>query len=147
MDISNLVWDTEDPRVKDLIGKEVRYGWSVKEILADDYSYIGTLDGVDNGKFLVDGISWDLITAPPVPSIRPFSDFKEFVKFCLDATNTDNPYYVYQPLIRDKDYDEVFAIAAYSDTGVRTVFREYSWEELLEYCCFVDGTPCGKEVK
>ena len=31
--------------------------------------------------------------------------------------------------------------------GETTVFNDItSWEELLEDCTFIDGTPCGKQI-
>ena len=102
----------------------------------------------------------------PKPKYVPFENAEEFLN-AYDYTNhsvengsVDNKLINFGGIwLKDNEIDAYCMVTEIWDTGVvignknitigeTTVFNDItSWDELLEDCTFIDGKPCGKEVK
>ena len=102
----------------------------------------------------------------PKPVYIPFENAEEFLN-AYDYTNhsvengsVENKLINYGGIwLKDSEIDAYCMVTEIWDTGVvignknitigeTTVFNDItSWDELLEDCTFIDGKPCGKEVK
>ena len=102
----------------------------------------------------------------PKPKYVPFENAEEFLN-AYDYTNhsvengsVENKLINYGGIwLKDSEIDAYCMVTEIWDTGVvignknitigeTTVFNDItSWDELLEDCTFINGKPCGKEVK
>ena len=144
---------------------------------ANDNEYEKTLtqvEDVDSEPFTVTDMDGDEFDADfiiikkeePKPEYVPFENAEEFLN-AYDYTNhsvengsVENKLINYGGIwLKDNEIDAYCMVTEIWDTGVvignknitigeTTVFNDItSWDELLEDCTFIDGKPCGKEVK
>ena len=131
------------------------------------------VEDVDSEPFTVmntDGTEYDadfiIIKKEPELEYVPFENAEEFLN-AYDYTNhsvengsVENKLINYGGIwLKDSEIDAYCMVTEIWDTGVvignknitigeTTVFNDItSWDELLEDCTFIDGKPCGKEVK
>ena len=141
----------------------------------DEYEMTLTqVEDVDSEPFTVmntDGTEYDadfiiIKKEEPKPKYIPFENAEEFLN-AYDYTNhsvengsVENKLINYGGIwLKDSEIDAYCMVTEIWDTGVvignknitigeTTVFNDItSWDELLEDCTFIDGKPCGKEVK
>ena len=99
----------------------------------------------------------------PKPKYVPFENITEFLDAYRNAPgclNEESCYLSKNGLwLKDNEIDAYCMVTEIWDMGIvignknitigeTTVFNDItSWDELLEDCTFLDGSPCGKEVK
>ena len=99
----------------------------------------------------------------PKPKYVPFENITEFLDAYRNAPGCLNEEACYLSKnglwLKDNEIDAYCMVTEIWDMGIvignknitigeTTVFNDItSWDELLEDCTFLDGTPCGKEVK
>lgn len=143
---------------------------------ANECEYEMTLtqvEDVDSEPFTVmntDGTEYDadfiIIKKEPELEYVPFESVDEFIN-AYDSANysvkngtVENKLLKYGGIwLKDNEIDAYCMVTEIWDTGVvignknitigeTTVFNDItSWDELLENFTFLDGSPCGKEVK
>ena len=173
----DIIIDPTSEEAKNAVGKICYFSNSPRNILSDIYrksAVEGILTNMDDGYFEVDNEGyWDCIILKkeePKPKFIPFSNKIEFiVKFNSCTTRDDLTPYKYVLLkygmwLKDKETDAFFMVTEIWDDGVIVTDRkmkttkvrddEYftinevtTWKELLKDYCFIDGSPCGKEVE
>lgn len=173
----DIIIDPNSEEAKNAVGKICYFSNSPRNILSDIYrksAVEGILTNMDDGYFEVDNEGyWDCIILKkeePKPKFIPFSNKIEFiVKFNSCTTRDDLTPYKYVLLkygmwLKDKETDAFFMVTEIWDDGVIVTDRkmkttkvrddEYftinevtTWKELLRDYCFIDGSPCGKEVE
>ena len=173
----DIIMDPEDPRLEGAIGKECYFSDYPKQLLNgarnNSPEYLDCLTDIrkEAACTFVDknGSGWILIIIKkeePKPEYVPFENAEEFLN-AYDYTNhsvengsVENKLINYGGIwLKDNEIDAYCMVTEIWDTGVvignknitigeTTVFNDItSWDELLEDCTFIDGTPCGKEVK
>lgn len=173
----DIIIDPTSEEAKNAVGKICYFSNSPRNILSDIYcnsAVEGILTNMEDGYFEVDNEGyWDCIIVKkeePKPKFIPFSNKIEFiVKFNSCTTRDDLTPYKYVLLkygmwLKDKETDAFFMVTEIWDDGVIVTDRkmkttkvrddEYftinevtTWKELLKDYCFIDGSPCGKEVE
>ena len=99
----------------------------------------------------------------PKPKYVPFENITEFLdayRNTPDCLPEEVSYLSHNGIwLKDNEIDAYCMVTEIWDMGIvignknitigeTTVFNDItSWDELLEDCTFLDGTPCGKEVK
>ena len=99
----------------------------------------------------------------PKPKYVPFENVTEFLdayRNTPDCLPEEVSYLSHNGIwLKDNEIDAYCMVTEIWDMGIvignknitigeTTVFNDItSWDELLEDCTFLDGTPCGKEVK
>ena len=172
----DIIMDPNDPRLEGAIGKKVYSSSDINLVLnrANNDEYEKTLtqvEDVDSEPFTVTDMYGDEIDADfiilkkeePKSEYVPFENITEFLDayrnlegclnheaFCLSKNGI---------WLKDNEIDAYCMVTEIWDTGVvignknitigeTTVFNDItSWDELLEDYTFLDGSPCGKEVK
>ena len=173
----DIIMDPEDPRLEGAIGKECYFSDYPKQLLNgarnNSPEYLDCLTDIrkEAACTFVDknGSGWILIIIKkeePKPEYVPFENAEEFLN-AYDYTNhsvengsVENKLINYGGIwLKDNEIDAYCMVTEIWDTGVvignknitigeTTVFNDItSWDELLEDCTFIDGKPCGKEVK
>ena len=173
----DIIMDPEDPRLEGAIGKECYFSDYPKQLLNgarnNSPEYLDCLTDIrkEAACTFVDknGSGWILIIIKkeePKPKYVPFENAEEFLN-AYDYTNhsvengsVENKLINYGGIwLKDNEIDAYCMVTEIWDTGVvignknitigeTTVFNDItSWDELLEDCTFIDGKPCGKEVK
>ena len=173
----DIIMDPEDPRLEGAIGKECYFSDYPKQLLNgarnNSPEYLDCLTDIrkEEACTFVDknGSGWILIIIKkeePKPEYVPFENAEEFLN-AYDYTNhsvengsVENKLINYGGIwLKDNEIDAYCMVTEIWDTGVvignknitigeTTVFNDItSWDELLEDCTFIDGKPCGKEVK
>ena len=173
----DIIMDPEDPRLEGAIGKECYFSDYPKQLLNgarnNSPEYLDCLTDIrkEAACTFVDknGSGWILIIIKkeePKPEYVPFENAEEFLN-AYDYTNhsvengsIENKLINYGGIwLKDNEIDAYCMVTEIWDTGVvignknitigeTTVFNDItSWEELLEDFIFIDGKPCGKEVK
>ena len=173
----DIIIDPEDPRLEGAIGKECYFSDYPKQLLNgarnNSPEYLDYLTDIrkEGACTFVDknGSGWILIIIKkeePKPEYVPFENAEEFLN-AYDYTNhsvengsVENKLINYGGIwLKDNEIDAYCMVTEIWDTGVvignknitigeTTVFNDItSWDELLEDCTFIDGKPCGKEVK
>ena len=173
----DIIMDPEDPRLEGAIGKECYFSDYPKQLLNgarnNSPEYLDCLTDIrkEAACTFVDknGSGWILIIIKkeePKPEYVPFENAEEFLN-AYDYTNhsvengsIENKLINYGGIwLKDNEIDAYCMVTEIWDTGVvignknitigeTTVFNDItSWDELLEDCTFIDGKPCGKEVK
>ena len=156
----NLIMNPETPGLESLIGKKVYSGTAPLDCLKranKDYE-VGILREIRKDclcPFLVEvpnGMIFNYVCIIPKKEEQkskyvPFQDGREFF----------NSYLSVESRLEKKDYllsnhgiwlkckasKAYYMVTKICDIGDSD---EISWEELLEYYTFLDGSPCGKEV-
>ena len=173
----DIIIDPTSEEAKNAVGKICYFSNSPRNILSDIYcnsAVEGILTNMDDGYFEVDNEGyWDCIILKkeePKPKFIPFSNKIEFiVKFNSCTTRDDLTPYKYVLLkygmwLKDIETDAFFMVTEIWDDGVIvtdckmkttkegddkyfTINQLTTWKELLRDYCFIDGSPCGKEVE
>lgn len=124
-----------------------------------------------NSPFLLNSGFWDCIilrNEELEPEYVPFKDYGEFIRYYVSSTSDNSLDSKILTLggiwLKQKNTNNYFMITEIQDDGVvlgnkklKTtlyVVSEYhtsndttTWEELLNEYTFLNGSPCGKEVK
>ena len=163
------IMDPNDPRLEGTIGKKVYSSSDVNLVLnrANNDEYEMTLtqvEDVDSEPFTVmntDGTEYDadfiiLKKEEPKPKYVPFESADEFINV-YDSTNfsvkkgtIENKLLYYGGIwLKDKEMYAKSMVTEIYDDGVilGSNQSEILWNRLLEKFTFLDGSPCGKEVK
>ena len=168
----DIIMDPEDPRLEGAIGKECYFSDYPKQLLNgarnNSPEYLDCLTDIrkEAACTFVDknGSGWILIIIKkeePKPKYVPFETLDEFIESYKKAeeritySNTRDYIASCGMWIRCKKgfdsnsepflsavseiYEDCVAIGRYQDP--------MTFKGLLEYCEFLDGTPCGKEVE
>ena len=173
----DIIIDPTSEEAKNAVGKICYFSDSPRTLLSEidcKRPVEGILTNMEDGYFEVDNEGyWDgiiLTKEEPKPKFIPFSNKIEFiVKFNSCTTRDDLTPYKYVLLkygmwLKDKETDAFFMVTEIWDDGVIVTDRkmkttkvrddEYftinevtTWKELLKDYCFIDGSPCGKEVE
>lgn len=162
----DIIMDPNDPRLEGAIGKKVYSSSDVNLVLnrANNNEYEMTLtqvEDVDSEPFTVmntDGTEYDadfiiIKKEEPKPEYVPFENVTEFLdayknlKGCI--TEEELFLYIRGIWLKGKFSKTYCMVAKIEDMGVFVVnyLDRIPWEELLEDYTFLDGSPCGKEVK
>ena len=172
----DIIMDPEDPRLEGAIGKECFFSDYPKQLLNgarnNSLEYLDCLTDIrkEAACTFVDknGSGWILIIIKkeepkPKPKYIPFENVTEFLDAYRSVPSSlpDEVSYLSHNGIwlKDTETDAYCMVTEIWDMGIvvgnknitigeTTVFNDItSWEELLEDFIFIDGKPCGKEVK
>ena len=172
----DIIIDPEDPRLEGAIGKECYFSDYPKQLLNgarnNSLEYLDCLTDIrkEAACTFVDknGSGWILIIIKkeepkPKPKYIPFENVTEFLDAYRSVPSSlpDEVSYLSHNGIwlKDTETDAYCMVTEIWDMGIvvgnknitigeTTVFNDItSWDELLEDCTFIDGKPCGKEVK
>ena len=172
----DIIMDPEDPRLEGAIGKECYFSDYPKQLLNgarnNSPEYLDCLTDIrkEAACTFVDknGSGWILIIIKkeepkPKPKYIPFENVTEFLDAyrSIPSSLPDEVSYLSHNGIwlKDTETDAYCLVTEIWDMGIvvgnknitigeTTVFNDItSWEELLEDFIFIDGKPCGKEVK
>ena len=172
----DIIMDPEDPRLEGAIGKECYFSDYPKQLLNgarnNSPEYLDCLTDIrkEAACTFVDknGSGWILIIIKkegpkPKPKYIPFENVTEFLDAYNNLESCPNEEACFLSKngiwLKDNEIDAYCMVTEIWDTGVvignknitigeTTVFNDItSWDELLEDCTFLDGSPCGKEVK
>ena len=172
----DIIMDPEDPRLEGAIGKECYFSDYPKQLLNgarnNSLEYLDCLTDIrkEAACTFVDknGSGWILIIIKkeepkPKPKYIPFENVTEFLDAYRSVPSSlpDEVSYLSHNGIwlKDTETDAYCMVTEIWDMGIvvgnknitigeTTVFNDItSWEELLEDFIFIDGKPCGKEVK
>ena len=172
----DIIMDPEDPRLEGAIGKECYFSDYPKQLLNgarnNSPEYLDCLTDIrkEAACTFVDknGSGWILIIIKkeepkPKPKYIPFENVTEFLDAYRSVPSSlpDEVSYLSHNGIwlKDTETDAYCMVTEIWDMGIvvgnknitigeTTVFNDMtSWEELLEDFIFIDGKPCGKEVK
>ena len=162
----DIIMDPNDPRLEGAIGKEcyfsdyptkllesARYNSALYLDCLTNISKEGVCPFVDKKRY-----GWALIIIKkeepkPKPKYIPFENVTEFLDAYRNAPGCLNEEDLYLSKngiwLKGKASKAYYMVTKIWDIGVLLVddSDEITWEELLEYYTFLDGTPCGKEVK
>jgi hypothetical protein len=149
-DITKVIFDVEDERVKDLIGKWVVFRQnllSLKESIEHSTVLPGAiLRGVDKERNYFcfdDGRYTNLIyLTERLGAYRPYKERQEVYNATYDRvpkTPSDARPFVW---IRHKESGNILLVTGFLTNGI---FADnfYSFEELFEKFEYLDGLPCG----
>ena len=172
----DIIMDPEDPRLEGAIGKECYFSDYPKQLLNgarnNSLEYLDCLTDIrkEAACTFVDknGSGWIVIIIKkeepkPKPKYIPFENVTEFLNAYRSVPSSlpDEVSYLSHNGIwlKDTETDAYCMVTEIWDMGIvvgnknitigeTTVFNDItSWEELLEDFIFIDGKPCGKEVK
>ena len=172
----DIIMDPNDPRLEGAIGKECYFSDYPKKVLYgarnNSSEYLDCLTNIIKEGVcpFVDkkGYGRTLIIIKkeepkPKPKYIPFENVTEFLDAYRNAPGCLNEEACYLSKnglwLKDNEIDAYCMVTEIWDMGIvignknitigeTTVFNDItSWDELLEDCTFLDGTPCGKEVK
>ena len=172
----DIIMDPNDPRLEGAIGKECYFSDYPKQLLNgarnNSLEYLDCLTDIrkEAACTFVDknGSGWILIIIKkeepkPKPKYIPFENVTEFLDAYRSVPSSlpDEVSYLSHNGIwlKDTETDAYCMVTEIWDMGIvvgnknitigeTTVFNDItSWDELLEDCTFIDGKPCGKEVK
>ena len=168
----DIIIDPNSEEAKNAVGKICYFSNSPRNILSDIYrksAVEGILTNMDDGYFEVDNEGyWDCIILKkeepkPKPKYVPFKNITEFLDAYRNAPGClpeEVSYLSHNGIwLKDNEIDAYCMVTEIWDMGIvignknitigeTTVFNDItSWDELLEDCTFLDGSPCGKEVK
>lgn len=165
--IKDVIIDPQDPRLEGAIGKKVYYGITPYSVLshakginkdiAGTYRGISHTDIVDYFLIEESQTSYDCIILKkeePKPKYVPFESAEEFVKEYrkhIRATDDsiEDTLHCCGMWIRNKHSKKLCQVVFIVETGVRIGGQNYGidWNIMLKDFKFLDGSPCGKEVK
>ena len=172
----DIIMDPEDPRLEGAIGKECYFSDCPTKLLEsaryNSALYLDCLTNISKEKACPfsdkNGSGWALIIIKkeepkPKPKYVPFKNITEFLDAYRNAPGClpeEVSYLSHNGIwLKDNEIDAYCMVTEIWDMGIvignknitigeTTVFNDItSWDELLEDCTFLDGTPCGKEVK
>ena len=162
----DIIIDPEDPRLEGAIGKECYFSDYPKKLLEsaryNSALYLDCLTNISKEKacpfVYKNGSSWALIIIKkeepkPKPKYIPFENVTEFLDAYINAPgclNEEDSYLSKNGIwLKGKASKAYYIVNKIWDIGVFIIgdLNGTTWEELLEYYTFLDGSPCGKEVK
>ena len=172
----DIIMDPEDPRLEGAIGKECYFSDYPKQLLNgarnNSLEYLDCLTDIRKEAVCTfvdkNGSGWILIIIKkeepkPKPKYIPFENVTEFLDAYRSVPSSlpDEVSYLSHNGIwlKDTETDAYCMVTEIWEMGIvvgnknitigeTTVFNDItSWEELLEDFIFIDGKPCGKEVK
>ena len=163
----DIIIDPTSEEARNAIGKICYFSDSPRTMLSEidcKRPVEGILTNIEDGYFEVDKKGyWDCIIVKkeePKPKYVPFESTHEFISAYYKANNeivvnTESMLSGFGMWLRCKEnfdsnarpflacvseiYDDCITIGKYPDP--------ITFKGLLEYCEFLDGSPCGKEVK
>lgn len=163
----DIIIDPTSEEAKNAVGKICYFSDSPRTMLSEidcKRPVEGILTNIEDGYFEVDNEGyWDCIILKkeePKPKYVPFESTHEFISAYYKANNeivvnTESMLSGFGMWLRCKEnfdsnarpflacvseiYDDCITIGKYPDP--------ITFKGLLEYCEFLDGSPCGKEVK
>ena len=155
---ADIIMDPNDPRLEDAIGKECWLSDYPKEVL--DYARnnlkefrLKSIEKEENFPFVDNNHedNWALIIIKKEEPKKyvPFENGQEFFNSYLSVESRleKEDYFLsnHGIWLKDKTSKAYYMVTKIWDIGDDS--DEISWKELLEYYTFLDGSPCGKEVK
>lgn len=162
----DIIMDPNDPRLKEAIGKKVYSSSDVNLVLnrANECEYEMTLtqiEDVDSEPFTVmntDGIEYDadfiiIKKEEPKPVYMMFENREEFLNYYYYTSVTVPFKHLLATFggvwIREGVFGAYRMVTAICDDGVSLGDENYmtAWDELYKKFTFLDGSPCGKEVR
>ena len=156
----DIIMDPEDPRLEGAIGKVCYFSDYPKNALyyARNNSTVDRLKSINKESAcpFVDEhkASWAVAIIKkeepkPKPKYVPFENVTEFLDAYRNAPGclNEEDYFLsnHGIWLKDKTSKAYYMVTKIWDIGDDS--DEISWKELLEYYTFLDGSPCGKEVK
>ena len=173
----DIIIDPTSEEAKNAVGKICYFSDSPRTLLSEidcKRPVEGILTNMEDGYFEVDNEGyWDCIIVKkedPKPKYVPFESKWEFIESYMD--NRSNHEYLDHQIsclggiwLKDKDRESAYFMVTeiwkegvvVSDIKMKTTKEgndEYyttnemtEWKELLRDYTFLDGSPCGKEVK
>ena len=163
----DIIIDPTSEEARNAIGKICYFSDSPRTMLSEidcKRPVEGILTNIEDGYFEVDKKGyWDCVIVKkeePKPKYVPFESTHEFISAYYKANNeivvnTESMLSGFGMWLRCKEnfdsnarpflacvseiYDDCITIGKYPDP--------ITFKGLLEYCEFLDGSPCGKEVK
>ena len=150
-DITKVIFDVCDARVKDLIGKKVVLGTNLfaisKDVERETDAFVDVLKGIDkiHGYFMFDNGRMANLIYPATEienSYRPYKERQEVYNAAYDRSPKTPPDARPFVWIRHKESGNILLVTGYLTNGI---FADnfYSFEELFEKFEYLDGTPCG----
>lgn len=162
----DIIMDPEDPRLEGAIGKECYFGDYPTKLIGkariNSSTSLSRLKSVRKDKSYPftdnDDYNWIFIIIKkeepkPKPKYVPFENVTEFLdahRSALGCLNEEACYLSNNGIwLKGKASKAYYMVTKIWDIGVLLVddSDEITWEELLEYYTFLDGTSCGKEVE
>ena len=156
----DIIIDPNSEEAKNAVGKICYFSNSPRNILSDIYrksAVEGILTNMDDGYFEVDNEGyWDCIILKkeePKPKYVPFQDIREFLLSysCYERLlKEDNCFLSNRGIwLMDCENGDYFLVTEIWGDGVVLGSNQTTthWDDLLEEFIFLDGSPCGKEVK
>ena len=157
----DIIMDPDDPRLEGAIGKECYFSDYPKKLLNSAIynlpEYLDCLTDIrkEGACTFVDknGSGWTLIIIKkeePKPKYVPFESKEEFIEAFhyhdnANYSETEDILMNYGMWLK---LNELYVlVTCISDEYIKTFESCYFWNELLENFEFLDGSPCGKEVK
>ena len=154
----DIIIDPTSEEAKNAIGKKCYMYDSPTMLLKMANSNDGarTLESIDESDYPFNdkefGNEWTCIIVKkeePKPEYIPFQDGREFFNSYLSVESRleKEDYFLsnHGIWLKDKTSKAYYMVTKIWDIGDDS--DEISWKELLEYYTFLDGSPCGKEVK
>ena len=157
---NDIIMDPEDPRLEGAIGKVCYFSDYPKNALyyARNNSTVDRLKSINKESacpFIDEHkASWAVAIIKkeepkPKPKYVPFENVTEFLDAYRNAPGclNEEDYFLsnHGIWLKDKTSKAYYMVTKIWDIGDDS--DEISWKELLEYYTFLDGSPCGKEVK
>lgn len=162
----DIIMDPEDPRLEGAIGKECYFSDYPKKALNNARNnlpkYLSCLTNISKECIFPfvskNGSGWTLIIIKkeepkPKPKYIPFENVTEFLDAHRNAPGclNEEDYYLSKNGIwlKGKTSKAYYIATKIWDIGVFIIgdLKGTTWEELLEYYTFLDGSPCGKLVE
>lgn len=161
----DIIMDPEDPRLEGAIGKECYFADYPKLLLEDARSNNSLICSYrlreirKNAKYPFidrDGHSWILIIIKKEEPKKyvPFESKEEFIEAFhyhdnANYSETEDILMNYGMWLKDKNSHEIFLVTGVFNQSIHICDfdSDESWGELLNEFTFLDGSPCGKEVK
>ena len=154
----DIIIDPTSEEAKNAIGKKCYMYDSPTMLLkmANSDDDARTLESIDESDYPFNdkefGNEWTCIIVKkeePKPEYIPFQDGREFFNSYLSVESRleKEDYFLsnHGIWLKDKTSKAYYMVTKIWDIGDDS--DEISWKELLEYYTFLDGSPCGKEVK
>ena len=159
----DIIIDPDSEEAKNAVGKICYFSNSPRNILSDIYcksAVEGILTNMDDGYFEVDNEGyWDCIILKkeePKPKYVPFENADEFIdaydsaNFSVKNGTVENKLLNYGGIwLRNKNDASMYMVIEIWNDGVVLGSDQIAtpWKYLLDDYKFLDGSPCGKEVK
>ena len=157
----DIIIDPTSEEAKNAVGKICYFSDSPRTLLSEidcKRPVEGILTNMEDGYFEVDNEGyWDCIILKkeePKPKYVPFETGNEFLAaYCNNET--EKLYTIYRDLashgiwLKNRESDDLFMVVEIWGDGVVLGSNQTTthWDDLLEDFIFLDGSPCGKEVK